>query len=130
MKTYLNNKNTMLLNKNKKIKLLITIKDIIKQPITDGLMIWFDGRDGSCEEKTTTWVDRSGNNYNATLTGFGDFTTNEWTGYGLFLQSSGRTVLLDNANIPLPNNEITLEVYGINYNDDWFSGLIADHTAS
>ena len=127
MKILKNGKQTHFKNKDKHVTSIITKPN---EPVTDGLLVWLDGRDGSCSEKTTTWVDRSGNNYNATLTGFGDFTKNEWDGYGLAMQAANRTVLLNNTTIPLPNNQITLEVYGINYDSDLFSGLIANNKNS
>lgn len=127
MKLIKDNHKINLKNGNKKVTSIVNFPN---EPVKDGLLIWFDGRDGSNKEKTTTWIDRSGNGYNATLSGFGDFTMNEWDGYGLSSQVANRTVKLNNTSIPLPKNEITLEVYGINYDADLFSGLIADNTKS
>lgn len=53
-------------------------------PVTDGLICWLDGRDGSGTERK--WKDRSGNENNCTLDiGMVFSNTNGWTGNSLLL---------------------------------------------
>lgn len=65
-------------------------------PVTNGLICWLDGRDGSGTQ--TTWIDRSGNGNNATLLNFTFDSTNGWINN--FLRTGNMKGYIKLCNIP------------------------------
>jgi Tfp pilus assembly protein PilE len=77
--------------------------------ITDGLFVWLDGSDFTNSPQTTTWLDRSGNNNNATINGFGYTATSGSNGSGSVAFDGINDYALINGNFP---SVLTIEVWG------------------
>lgn len=76
----------------------------MQQPVTAGLLAWFDGTDLSNNDaERGIWKDKSGNNYQGTLHNF-NYVTNGWFDNGLKMNGSAYATfdvrpLLDNAEL-------------------------------
>lgn len=77
-------------------------------PITDGLICWLDGRDGNNEDRTSVWVDRSGNGNHATLHNFSFDSTSGWVSGGL--QTNGTNNYARVPNIAMNKDEFSIIV--------------------
>lgn len=71
-------------------------------PVTDGLICWLDGRDGSGTQ--TTWIDRSGNSNDAIITNC------MWTGKALRVNNNSDSFLVNKLLISSDFSPFTLEI--------------------
>lgn len=108
----------------------ISFNDVVKpgtkpqiKVVTDGLLMYVDGRDGVNSESTSVWIDRSENGYDITLTNpSGSYTdTNGWNGSSLVTNGADNSSIWGNCTKTL-NGSFFAEDFTIELGYEYISG--------